>query len=51
MSTDTADLEARKKKIKAILEEVTKNRIELAKKTGMTRSSAEIIRWDRDHGH
>jgi len=51
MSIDTDDLEVRKKKIKDVLEEAHRHRIELAKKTGVTRSSAEIIRCDRDHGH
>jgi hypothetical protein len=41
----------RQKKIKAALDNATRFRNELAKKTGMTASSADIIREDRDHGH
>jgi len=43
--------EVKIKKLKKTLEEVDKFRNELAKKTGITASSAEIIREDRDHGH
>ena len=43
--------EVKIKKLKKALEEADKFRNELAKKTGLTASSAEIIREDRDHGH
>jgi hypothetical protein len=43
--------EVKKKKLKKKIEEINKFRNELAKKTGITASSAEIIREDRDHGH
>ena len=43
--------EVKRRKLKKTLEEVTKFREELGKKTGLTLSSAEIIREDRDHGH
>ncbi len=33
------------------MKETEKFRIELGKKTGITSSSADIIREDRDHGH
>jgi len=38
-------------KLKRVLKETEKFRIELEKKTGITTSSADIIREDRDHGH
>jgi len=38
-------------KLKRILKETEKFRIELEKKTGITTSSADIIREDRNHGH
>ena len=38
-------------KLKRVLKETEKFRIELGKKTGITASSADIIREDRDHGH
>jgi hypothetical protein len=38
-------------KLKQVIQETNKFRIELAKKTGITTSSAEIIREDRDHRH
>lgn len=41
----------KKQKIKQALEEANKFREELQKKTGLTPSSAEFIREDRDHGH
>jgi hypothetical protein len=43
--------EVKKKKLKKTMEEVNKFRNELGKKTGVTASSADIIREDRDHGH
>lgn len=39
------------KKLKKALADATRFRKELGKKTGVTQSSAEIIREDRDHGH
>ena len=39
------------KKVKKALEEADEFRRNLQKKTGLTASSAEIIREDRDHGH
>jgi hypothetical protein len=38
-------------KLKQVLKETEKFRIKLAEKTGITESSADIIREDRDHGH
>jgi len=38
-------------KLKRIMIEVDTFRNELGKKTGITKSSADIIREDRDHGH
>jgi len=38
-------------KLKRLLKERDTFRIELGKKTGITASSAEIIREDRDHHH
>lgn len=43
--------QVKRKKIEKALAEADKFRNELAKRTGMTRSGAEIIREDRDHGH
>jgi hypothetical protein len=43
--------EVKRKKLQKTLEKVDKFRIELGKKTGVTASSADIIREDRDHGH
>jgi hypothetical protein len=43
--------EVKKKKLKKKIEEVNKFREELGKKTGLTASSAEIIREDRYHVH
>jgi predicted transcriptional regulator len=38
-------------KLKRVMKEIDTFRIELSKKTGITASSADIIREDRDHGH
>lgn len=38
-------------KLKRLMKEINKSRIETGKRTGITRSGAEIIREDRDHGH
>jgi hypothetical protein len=38
-------------KLKRVMREVDAFRNELGKKTGITVSSADIIREDRDHGH
>jgi len=38
-------------KLKRLLKETEKFRIELGKKAGITPSSADFIREDRDHGH
>jgi hypothetical protein len=38
-------------KLKRIMKEIDAFRNELGKKTGITVSSADIIREDRDHGH
>ncbi len=38
-------------KLKRGMKEIEAFRIELSKKTGITASSADIIREDRDHGH
>jgi hypothetical protein len=38
-------------KLKRLMKEIDTFRNELAKKTGITTSSADIIREDRDHGH
>ena len=39
------------KKLTQVIKETDAFRNELAKKTGITKSSTEIIREDRDHGH
>jgi hypothetical protein len=41
----------KQKKVKKALEEANEFRKNLHKKTGLTSSSAEFIREDRDHGH
>jgi hypothetical protein len=41
----------KKEKLKKKLEEVEKFRNELGKKTGLTASSADIIRGDRERAH
>ena len=41
----------KKKKLKKAMEEVDKFRNELSKKVGVTMSSVEIIREDREHAH
>ena len=38
-------------KLKRVMKEIDAFRTELGKKTGITVSSADIIREDRDHGH
>ena len=38
-------------KLKRVMKEVNTFRNELGKKTGITESSADIIREDRKHGH
>jgi arsenate reductase-like glutaredoxin family protein len=38
-------------KLKQVIKEIDAFRNELGKKTGITESSADIIREDRDHGH
>jgi len=38
-------------KLKRVMKEADAFRNELSKKTGVTASSADIIREDRDHGH
>ena len=39
------------KKLKQVIKETDAFRNELSKKTGITKSSTDIIREDRDHGH
>lgn len=39
------------KKLKQVIKETDALRNELSKKTGITKSSADIIREDRDRGH
>ena len=39
------------KKLKKTMKEIDAFRSELGKKTGTTKSSVELIREDRDHGH
>jgi hypothetical protein len=41
----------RAEKLKRTMKEVDTFRNEIGKKTGITKSSADIIREDRDHGH
>jgi hypothetical protein len=41
----------KRKKLKQLMQEVDGFRNDLSKKTGMTASSAEIIRDDREHAH
>jgi|GEM_PF-3046582 len=41
----------KQKKLKKALEEVDKHREALQKKYGVMTSSADFIRWDREHGH
>lgn len=43
--------DVKKRKLKKTLEKVDKFRKELGKKTGVTASSAELIREDREHVH
>jgi hypothetical protein len=38
-------------KLKQVTKEINAFRNQLGKKTGITKSSADIIREDRDHGH
>ena len=38
-------------KLKQVIKEIDAFRTESGKKTGITESSADIIREDRDHGH
>jgi ribosome-associated translation inhibitor RaiA len=38
-------------RLKQVIKEVNAFRSELNKKTGITESSVELIREDRDHGH
>ena len=38
-------------KLKQVIKEIDTFRNELGRKTGITQSSAEIIRKDRDYGH
>lgn len=39
------------KKLREALEEADKHREKLQRKIGTMPSSADFIRWDRDHGH
>lgn len=41
----------KKEKLKKKMEEIDKFRDELGKRTGITASSVDIIREDREHGH
>ena len=41
----------RQRRLKKLLEKADKYRAELQKKVGITSNSADIIRWDREHGH
>ncbi len=45
------DRMVKREKIKKALEQIDEHRNQLFKKTGLTPSSADIIREDRDHGH
>jgi len=38
-------------RLKQVMKEIDSFRIELSKKRGITESSTDIIREDRDHGH
>ena len=41
----------KQKKLQKVLEEADKHREDMQKKYGVMASSADFIRWDRDHGH
>ncbi len=41
----------KREKLKKFIKEIDEHRVKLAKEAGLTQSSADIIRWDRDHGH
>ncbi len=41
----------KQKKLKQALEEADEHREKLQRKIGITPSSTDFIRWDRDHGH
>ena len=41
----------KRKKLKQMIKEVDEFRNELGKRTGMTESSTDIIRLDREHAH
>ena len=41
----------KQEKLKKVMEQINEHRNKLYKKTGLTRSSADIIREDRERGH
>jgi hypothetical protein len=41
----------KRKKLKQVMKQVDRFRNELSKKAGVTKSSADIIREDREHAH
>ena len=45
------EIKVKQEKLKQVMKETEAFRAELGKKTGLTASSADIIRKDRDHGH
>ena len=48
---DCLERKVKTEKLKRAIKEVNLFRNELGKRTGITTSSADIIREDRDHGH
>jgi len=41
----------KKKKLRKVVKDVDRFRNKLGERTGMTASSADIVREDREHGH
>ncbi len=48
---DSLDKLVKQKKLGKLVKEIGIFRRRMEKKTGMTESAAESIRWDREHGH
>jgi hypothetical protein len=48
---NSLDKLVKQKKLEKLVKEIGIFRKKMEKKTGMTGSAAESIRWDREHGH
>ena len=48
---DCLERKVKAEKLKRVMKEINEFRNQMGKKTGITESSADVIREDREHGH